>query len=720
MTKKTGPASGRANNNEKGYERKEEGGAAKPFGRSKYGTGGDSNPFKRNSTKKEDKPYSKDGADKVRPAFKKDSDGHKPADDADNPWKRPSKSGDRKKAAPKGEFDKPADDEHNPWKREKKGVRSKPFEKKDGGDTNADRAPREDGDNPWKRESKSGDRKKPYEKRDGDAPHADRKPRTESDAAWKRTEKGERSKPFAKKDSDSKYPREEYNGKEAENKWERSNDDGKKPFPKRDRPFPKKEGDTPYGANKPFAKKDGDAPYGAKKPYAKKDGDAPYPRKPRTEGATEGTWKKDGDADKKPFAKKEKTEGSLWQKGIDYSDRGMPKKTGEKRAIKDSDKPFFQRDAAKGGTDANAEGIEDETYESFEINDELLEEKKKNRKTAVKKEDPTRAFKKETNEPISARYGDKPVKKDAADRKPKNKIEKADEKRPFKKAPGEGKKPFDRKDKHPEPEAREDEEDDEPIRKKKRRHHHDEDDEEEEVKGPEAMPLNKYLAHSGVCSRRDAALLVKEGKVKINGEVITNPGHKVAEEDVVYFNDKKLTIQKGMVYILLNKPKDYITTNDDPQGRKTVMQLVATAEGERLFPVGRLDRNTSGLLLITNDGDLTQKLAHPSNKVKKIYQVTLDKPVTKADFDKIINGLDLEDGKAHVDALSYLETKSELGIEIHIGRNRIVRRIFESLGYVVEKLDRVMYANLTKKNLPRGKWRYLNEREIVLLKHFKS
>ncbi len=717
MNKKSGSASGRDNNNEKGYQRKEDGGTAKPFGRSKY-AGGDSNPFKRASTK-DDKPYNKDGADKVRPAFKKDSDGHKPADDSDNPWKRPSKSGDRKKSAPRAESDNaaPGSDEHNPWKREKKGGRSKSFDKKDGDSSFADQKPREDGDNPWKRESKGGDRKKPFEKRDGDAPYADRKPRTDSDNAWKRTEKTDRKKPFVKGDAD-------YTGKEAENKWERSNEDGKKPFPKRDRaekrPFPKKDGDAPYGAKKPFPKRDGDAPYGAKKPFAKKDGDAPYARKPRPDGDAEGTWKKkDGDGEKKPYAKKDSSEGSLWQKGIDYSDRGMPKKTGEKRAIKDSDKPFFQRDAAKG-VEPKFDAPEDMPYESFEISDELLEEKKKNRKVAVKKEDPARAFKKETNEPISSRYGDKPAKKDAGDKKPKNKIEKADEKRPFKKAPGEGKKPFDRKDRHPEVEAGEDDEDDEPIRKKKRRHHHDEDEEEEEVKGPEAMPLNKYLAHSGVCSRRDAAILVKEGKVKINGEVITNPGHKVGDEDVVYFNDKKLTIQKGMVYILLNKPKDYITTNDDPQGRKTVMQLVATAEGERLFPVGRLDRNTSGLLLITNDGDLTQKLAHPSNRVKKIYQVTLDKPVTKADFEKIINGLDLEDGKAHVDALSYLETKSELGIEIHIGRNRIVRRIFESLGYVVEKLDRVMYANLTKKNLPRGKWRYLNEREIVLLKHFKS
>lgn len=246
------------------------------------------------------------------------------------------------------------------------------------------------------------------------------------------------------------------------------------------------------------------------------------------------------------------------------------------------------------------------------------------------------------------------------------------------------------------------------------------EEEEEAPKAEEKMPLNKYLAHSGLCSRRDAAIIVKEGKVRVNDELILDPGFKINPDDVVTVNDKKMALQKGLVYILLNKPKDYITTNEDPQDRKKVMDLVAGADAERLFPVGRLDRKTSGLLLITNDGDLTQKLSHPSFKVKKVYQVTLDKPVTKADFDKIIAGVTLDDGLAEVDAMAYLDTKNEIGLEIHSGRNRIVRRIFEHLGYVVEKLDRVMYAGLTKKNLPRGKWRYLNEREIVLLKHFKG
>ena len=257
--------------------------------------------------------------------------------------------------------------------------------------------------------------------------------------------------------------------------------------------------------------------------------------------------------------------------------------------------------------------------------------------------------------------------------------------------------------------------------RKKKYKEEDDDQDEDDKDGPRLeMPLNKFIAHSGECSRRDAAELVKQGKVKVNGELVLDPGYRVKHDDKVTMSGKKLTPQKGMVYILLNKPKGFITTNDDPQGRKTVMELVGNSGVDRLFPVGRLDRDTSGLLLITNDGDLTQKLCHPAYNIKKVYQVTLDKPLIKADFEKIVEGVDLEDGKAIVDAISYLEKKNELGLEIHSGRNRIVRRIFESLGYVVEKLDRVMYAGLTKKNLPRSKWRYLDEREVILLKHFKN
>ena len=240
------------------------------------------------------------------------------------------------------------------------------------------------------------------------------------------------------------------------------------------------------------------------------------------------------------------------------------------------------------------------------------------------------------------------------------------------------------------------------------------------TKVPEKMPLNKYIAHCGVCSRRDAVEFIKQGKVKVNGELAMEPGMKINEGDAVSVAGKKIVPQKNLAYILLNKPKGFITTTEDEKGRKTIMDLVASSDIERLYPIGRLDRNTTGLIILTNDGELAQKLSHPKYNVKKIYQVTLDKPITKVDFEKILAGVQLEDGIAPVDSLAMLDAKNELGIEIHSGRNRIVRRIFEHLGYQVEKLDRVMYAGLTKKNLPRGKWRLLTDREVILLKHFKS
>ena len=236
------------------------------------------------------------------------------------------------------------------------------------------------------------------------------------------------------------------------------------------------------------------------------------------------------------------------------------------------------------------------------------------------------------------------------------------------------------------------------------------------------MPLNKFLAHCGVCSRREAIALIGKNLVKVNGVIVTEPGYKVQPTDEIFYNTKKLFVTKNLVYILLNKPKDYITTTDDPQGRKTVLQLIQKATDERVYPIGRLDRNTSGVLLLTNDGDLTQKLSHPSYEIKKIYEVKLDKNLTKTDFDKILDGLTLEDGIVLVDSLAYADSKDKsiIGIEIHSGRNRIVRRIFESLGYDVKGLDRVMYAGLTKKNVERSKWRYLSEKEIRLLKYMNE
>lgn len=231
------------------------------------------------------------------------------------------------------------------------------------------------------------------------------------------------------------------------------------------------------------------------------------------------------------------------------------------------------------------------------------------------------------------------------------------------------------------------------------------------------MRLNRFIANAGVCSRREADTYISAGMVSVNGVVVTELGVKVLPTDEVRFDGTRLNPEKK-VYLLLNKPKDFVTTTEDPHADKIVMDLVKDACPERIYPVGRLDRNTTGLLLFTNDGDLSKRLTHPSHTMKKVYQVSLDKPVTMEHLQQIADGIELEDGRIAADAISYIsnEEKNEIGIEIHSGRNRIVRRIFEHFGYRVKKLDRVMYTGLTKKNLPRGKYRFLTEKEIQYLK----
>lgn len=232
-----------------------------------------------------------------------------------------------------------------------------------------------------------------------------------------------------------------------------------------------------------------------------------------------------------------------------------------------------------------------------------------------------------------------------------------------------------------------------------------------------AVRLNKYIAASGICSRREADDLITAGLITINGTNITQLGTKVMPGDDVRYNGNRIR-NENKVYLLLNKPKDYVTTTDDPRERKTVMMLIGDACQERIYPVGRLDRQTTGVLLFTNDGDLAKKLTHPKYNKKKIYHVFLDKGLTAADMRKLAGGLSLEDGHIQPDAISYVspDHKKEVGLEIHSGRNRIVRRMFEHLGYRVNKLDRVYFAGLTKKNLPRGKWRFLSEKEVNRLK----
>ena len=234
----------------------------------------------------------------------------------------------------------------------------------------------------------------------------------------------------------------------------------------------------------------------------------------------------------------------------------------------------------------------------------------------------------------------------------------------------------------------------------------------------EQIRLNKYMANAGICSRREADEYITEGKIKVNGNVVTELGTRISRSDVVEYDDKVVTPERKC-YVLLNKPKDCVTTSDDPNGRTTVLDLVKNACKERIYPVGRLDRNTTGVLLLTNDGDLASKLTHPKFVKKKIYHVWTDKDITEEDMQRIADGIELDDGEIHADAISYVgedTRRNQAGIEIHSGRNRIVRRIFEHLGYRVTKLDRVYFAGLTKKNLPRGRWRYLTQEEVNFLR----
>jgi 23S rRNA pseudouridine2605 synthase len=230
--------------------------------------------------------------------------------------------------------------------------------------------------------------------------------------------------------------------------------------------------------------------------------------------------------------------------------------------------------------------------------------------------------------------------------------------------------------------------------------------------------LNKYLADAGVCSRREADKLISSGVVKINGKTVTELGTKVSPTDKVVYGGQALTREK-LRYLVLNKPKDFITTTDDPYERKTVMSLIDRACSERIYPIGRLDRGTTGVLLFTNDGDIAKKLTHPRHGIRKIYHVVLNKQLTKADFEKVVEGFELDDGFIKVDKISWIEEgkmKKEVGLELHSGRNRIVRRIFEHLGYKILRLDRVVFAGITKKDTPRGKWRMLSDLEVNMLK----
>lgn len=268
--------------------------------------------------------------------------------------------------------------------------------------------------------------------------------------------------------------------------------------------------------------------------------------------------------------------------------------------------------------------------------------------------------------------------------------------------------------------SKKDAEQDEPSYKEIKKKKVLEDQARAEEKVPaDGIRLNKYIANSGICSRREADQLIADGKVKVNKKTVTEMGYKVMPKDTVYYEGNPVTREK-LVYVLLNKPKGFLTTSEDPKERKTVMDLVGKACEERIYPVGRLDKNTTGLLLFTNDGDLVKKLTQPGHKLRKIYQIVLNKPIEEKDFQAIEAGLPLEDGLAQVEKIAILTPDlTTIGIEIVLGKNRMVRRIFEHLGYEIEKLDRTVFAGLTKKDLPRGKWRILKEKEVINLKHLR-
>ena len=330
----------------------------------------------------------------------------------------------------------------------------------------------------------------------------------------------------------------------------------------------------------------------------------------------------------------------------------------------------------------------------FEKKEEAPVYKKERDKERPLKED--KPFKKKPFDKKDDRRSDKPY---------KGKFEKREGSRDSKDFSGKEKKDYKRDDKHYRP-------------FKKKLFKKDGHSTQPEPSSDGRTRLNKYIANAGLCSRREADNYIISGVVKVNGEVVTELGYKINPGDLVQFDGQRLTTERK-VYLLLNKPKDYITTADDPEGRKTVLDLIKGACKERVYPVGRLDRNTSGLLILTNDGDLTKKLTHPRFGIKKIYNVTLDKNIKQEHLDVLVEGVELEDGKSHFDTIYYLGqafAKNQLVVELHSGKNRIIRRMFEHLGYEVVGLDRTSFVGLTKKDLPRGKWRNLNEKEVGMLK----
>jgi 23S rRNA pseudouridine2605 synthase len=460
-----------------------------------------------------------------------------------------------------------------------------------------------------------------------------------------------------------------------------------KPFEKRDFDRPKRYDDKP--SNKKFGDR---PPRRDDRPFEKRDSDRPARRDDRPSDNKFGD--RPPRRDDRPFEKRDSDRPRR------FDDKPSDNKFGD-RPPRRNDKPFEKRDSDR----------------PRRFDDKPSDNKFGDR--PARRDD--RPFEKRDSD-RPKRYDDKPSDKKFGDRPPRR------DDRPFEKRDGEGSS--DRKGKFgdrpaPRPRSGEDKDWSKPM------------EQPEFLKGKRSTPyrtkkvyvptledkdgkirLNKYISNAGICSRREADDMIKSGVIKVNGKIVTELGTRVSPDDKIQYGDETLN-KEVKRYLLLNKPKDTITTANDPEGRKTVMELVKSACKERLYPVGRLDRTTTGLLLMTNDGDLAKKLTHPSYEVKKIYQVTLDKNLKAVDMKRILDGLTLEDGLAEVDEIAYVgegADKTEVGIAIHSGKNRIVRRIFEHLGYEVVKLDRTFFAGLTKKDLPRGKFRFLTEKELIMLR----
>ena len=417
-----------------------------------------------------------------------------------------------------------------------------------------------------------------------------------------------------------------------------------------------------------------------KKPYEKKAfGDDAFERKPYEKKAFG-----DNSFEKKPYEKKAFGEKSFEKKPYEkkaFGEKSFEKKPYEKKAFGDDafeKKPYEKK--AFGD-----KSFEKKPYEKKAFGDKSFEKKPYEKKAFGEKSFEKKPYEKKA-------FGEKSFEKKPYEKKVYAK--KSDEEKSAERLREEKFGVFAKK----------------PVAKISKN-----DNEHENNNTSVDVRLNRYIANAGVCSRREADMLIEAGRISVNGEILKEMGYKVKASDVVEFDGKKLRREK-LVYVLLNKPKNYITTTDDPEERRTVMSLIEKACPQRIYPVGRLDRNTTGLLLFTNDGELADTLAHPSNNIKKVYQALLDKAINEDDLNAIAVGVTLEDGLAPVDKVALL-MPDIVGLEIHLGRNRIVRRIFEHLGYEVVKLDRTVYAGLTKKDLPRGEYRFLTEQEIINLKH---